>query len=125
MASRGRYSQPSDGAVFCAILLLLLAVGFVIKYIWWFVGDEVPFIAIPRHCSGVTVFYVVPLHEFHRHELRSGHQQTRCPEDRRRPGERLELVGCGLRVVDDVVKHVSAAGSVPVRQRLRWPQCIP
>lgn len=41
MASRGRYSQPSDGAVFCAILLLLLAVWFVIKYIWWFVGGAV------------------------------------------------------------------------------------
>jgi hypothetical protein len=41
MASRGRYSQPSDGAVFCAILLLLLAVGCVIKYIWWFVGGAV------------------------------------------------------------------------------------
>ncbi|ANI38128.1 hypothetical protein [Mycolicibacterium vaccae] len=36
-----RYSQPSDGSVFCAILLLLLAVGFVIKYIWWFVGGAV------------------------------------------------------------------------------------
>ncbi|ORB28031.1 hypothetical protein [Mycolicibacterium parafortuitum] len=34
-------SQPSDGSVFCAILLLLLAVGFVIKYIWWFVGGAV------------------------------------------------------------------------------------
>ncbi|WP_460358973.1 hypothetical protein [Mycobacterium sp. ZZG] len=27
--------------MFCAILLVLLAVGFVIKYIWWFVGGAV------------------------------------------------------------------------------------
>ncbi|MGE2736065.1 hypothetical protein [Mycolicibacterium vaccae] len=27
--------------MFCAILLLLLAVGFVMKYIWWFLGGAV------------------------------------------------------------------------------------
>lgn len=40
MTAQRRF-QPSDGSVFCAILLLLLAVGFVIKYIWWFVGGAV------------------------------------------------------------------------------------
>lgn len=37
MAAR-RQSQPSDGSVFAAIFVLVLVVGFIIKYIWWIVG---------------------------------------------------------------------------------------
>ena len=31
------------------------------------------------------------------------------PGGTRRPGERIDLTNCGLRVVDDVAQHVSAA----------------
>jgi hypothetical protein len=34
----GRGTQPSDGSAFAAIVVLLLVVGFIIKYIWWIVG---------------------------------------------------------------------------------------
>ena len=37
MAAR-RQPQLGDGSVFVAIVLLLLIVGFIIKYIWWVVG---------------------------------------------------------------------------------------
>lgn len=40
MAAR-RQSQQGDGSAFGAIVVLLLVVGVVIKYIWWFVGAAV------------------------------------------------------------------------------------
>lgn len=40
MAAR-RQSPPSDGSAFVAILGVLVVVGLVIEYIWWFVGGAV------------------------------------------------------------------------------------